>query len=33
MLVRRGFAPVLWEMERCWPGERERVERRRSKND
>lgn len=20
MLVRRGFAPVLWELERCWPG-------------
>jgi len=25
MLVRRGFAPVLWEMERCWPEARRRT--------
>jgi hypothetical protein len=24
MLVRRGFSPVLWEMERCWPPARVR---------
>jgi SAM-dependent methyltransferase len=24
MLVRRGFSPVLWEMERCWPAARTR---------
>jgi SAM-dependent methyltransferase len=24
MLVRRGFSPVLWELERCWPAARVR---------
>ena len=32
MLVRRGFAPVLWEMERCWPDAPARTTAGRSKD-